>query len=81
MAKKKLEEIIEECRRNGFELKEATIDCKKYTYIEIAPTILNDPQKFKDWALHPLGQYDGDAQYHKLYEMIDMKFARGTLFG
>ena len=77
----KIDEIKEECRCKGFELKEATIHCKKYTYIEIAPTILNDPQKFKAWALHPLGEYDGDTQYRKVYEMIKMKFAGGPLLG
>ena len=77
---KKLNEITEECKRNGFERKKATIDRKKYTYIEIAPTILNDPQKFKEWALQPLGQYDGDEQYHELYKLIDLKFAPRALF-
>ena len=77
----KTKEITEECNRYGFEPIETTIDGKKYTCIEIAPTILNDHQKFKDWAQHPLGQYDGDKQYHELYKLIDLKFAGGVLFG
>ncbi len=78
---KKKTEIIKECKLKGFELKKATIDGKKYTYIEIAPTILNDRQKFKEWARHPLGEYDGDKDYRELYGMIELTFGGGPLLG
>lgn len=77
---KKIKQIFKECRGRGFEVKEVTVDGKKHIYIEIAPTVLNDHQKFKEWAALQLGESDEDKEYHDLYKLIELKYARpGTL--
>ena len=78
----KIKYIFKECRSKGFQVKEETVDGEKHIYIEIAPTVLNDPQKFKDWALFRLGEYGGDEQYYEIYKLIDLTFMPGeNLFG
>jgi len=69
------------CREKGFEVKIVTIGCEEYEYVEIAPEVLKDPQKYKDWARIPLGEYDGDVEYHELYTMTKLKIIPGRLSG
>lgn len=74
-------EIEKMCLDGGMEVKEVALEDKKYRYIDIAPNVLNDIQNFKDWAILPLGKYEGDKEYHKLYKLIELKITGGKLFG